>query len=285
MNLFALGLVVVGAVLHALWNILAKRAASGPLFVWTYSAVSTVLYLPLVVWALGSFPVAWTPRAIIVVLASGALHLGYSLSLQGGYRRADLSTIYPIARGAGPLLSVSGAVLFLGEPLAFSTAVGAALVIGGVFLVGFTGRSTAKAFWPGVAWGVLTGTFIAAYTLNDGAAVRRLAIPPILIDYFGNLVRLLMLTPVAMRRRNDLWAELATWGRSAVGVGVIAPIPYILSLYAMTLAPISLVAPAREMSMMVGVVFGWLFLKERAAASRFVGAALILAGVIALSLG
>lgn len=285
MNLLALGLVVVGAILHASWNLLAKRSASGPLFVWTYSAVSTVLYLPLVVWALGSLSVAWTPRAVGVVLASGALHLGYSLALQAGYRRADLSTVYPVARGAGPLFSVTGAVLLLGEPLGFWTALGAGLVVGGVFLVGSAGRSAEKAFWPGVAWGALTGAFIAAYTLNDGAAVKRLAIPPIIIDYFGNLVRLLMLTPIAVRRRSEWRTEFKVSGRSAIGVGVIAPIPYILSLYAMTLAPISLIAPAREMSMMVGVFFGWALLKEKASVSRFVGAALILAGVVALSFG
>jgi drug/metabolite transporter (DMT)-like permease len=280
----ALGLVVCGAILHALWNTLAKRAASGPLFVWAYSAVSSVLYLPLVIWAIGATPVAWTWLAVGAVVLSGVLHLGYSLALQTGYRQADLSVVYPVARGAGPLLSVTGAVLLLGEPFGLPLALGAALVIAGVFLVGFSGRTPGRPFWPGVLWGAATGLCIAAYTLNDGTAVKRLAIPPILIDYFGNLLRLTMLTPLAVRRRRELLDELKVSGRSALGVGVLAPIPYILSLYAMTLAPLSLIAPAREMSMMVGVVFGRVLLKERAVASRLVGAALILAGVVALSL-
>jgi len=285
LHLLALGLVVCGSVLHALWNILAKRGASGPLFVWIYSAVSSLLYLPLVIWAFAATPVVWTLTATGVVLVSGVLHLGYSLALQAGYRRADLSVVYPVARGAGPLLSVTGAILILGEPFALSIAVGAGLVVGGVFLVGLSGRNPERPFWPGVLWGALTGLFIAAYTLNDGSAVKRLMIPPILIDYFGNLVRLVMLTPLALRRPRDLIAELRTSGRNAAGIGIIAPVPYILSLYAMTLAPLSLVAPARELSMMVGVVFGRLLLKEPATAPRFAGAALILAGVVALSMG
>ncbi|WP_374573629.1 EamA family transporter [Phenylobacterium sp.] len=285
MTLLALGLVVCGSVLHALWNILAKRGASGPLFVWTYSAVSCALYTPLVVWAVSTTPVAWTLAAVGAVVLSGFLHLGYSLALQGGYRRADLSVVYPVARGAGPSLSVAGAVLLLGEPFTPPIAVGAALVVGGVFLVGFSGRTPGKPFWPGVMWGGLTGLFIAAYTLNDGHAVKALAVPPLLVDYFGNLVRLTALTPLALRRRRELAAEFKVSGRAALGVGVIAPIPYILSLYAMTLAPLSLIAPARELSMMVGVLFGRLMLKERASPGRFAGAGLILAGVVVLALG
>ena len=285
MPLFALGLVVCGSVLHALWNILAKRGGNGPLFVWSYSAVSSLLYLPLVIWAIGATPMRWTLIAVAAVLASGVLHLGYSLALQGGYKRADLSVVYPVARGTGPMLSVVGALILFGEPFGLPVAVGAGLVVAGVFLVGGGGRKAGQPFWPGVVWGALTGLFIAAYTLNDGNAVKRLAVPPILIDYFGNLLRVGMLTPLAWRRRAQLAVELRTSGNSALGIGVLAPIPYILSLYAMTMAPLSLIAPARELSMMVGVVFGRLMLNERAVAARFAGAALILAGVIALSLG
>lgn len=285
MPLLALGLVVCGAVLHAFWNILAKRGANGPLFVWAYSAISSVLYLPLVIWATATTSMRWTLLALGMVLASGVLHLGYSLALQGGYRRADLSVVYPVARGTGPLLSVTGAVLLLGEPFGLPVAVGAGFVVAGVFLVGGGGRRAGQPLWPGVVWGVLIGLFIAAYTLNDGTAVKRLAVPPILMDYFGNLLRVVLLTPLAVRRRGELLAELKASGRSALGIGVLAPIPYILSLYAMTMAPLSLIAPARELSMMVGVVFGRVMLKERAVATRFLGAALILIGVIALSLG
>jgi len=283
--LLALALVVCGAVLHAFWNILAKRGASGPLFVWCYSSISSVLYLPLVIWAISTTSMRWTLLSLGMVLASGVLHLGYSLALQRGYRHADLSVVYPVARGTGPLLSVTGAVLLLGEPFGLPVAVGAGLVVAGVFLVGGGGRKAGQPFWPGVSWGVLIGLFIAAYTLNDGTAVKRLAVPPILMDYFGNLLRVLLLTPVALRRREELVAEFKTSGRSALGIGVIAPIPYILSLYAMTMAPLSLIAPARELSMMVGVIFGRVMLNERAVATRFIGAALILAGVIALSMG
>jgi drug/metabolite transporter (DMT)-like permease len=158
-------------------------------------------------------------------------------------------------------------------------------VIGGVFLVGFTGGGRDRSIWTGVLWGAFTGLFIAAYTVNDGAAVKRLAVPPIIIDYFGNLIRLAMLTPLAWRRRRDLVVEWRHAGRYAAGIGVLGPIPYILSLYAMTLAPLSVIAPARELSMMMGVVLGRLLLKEQGVAARLAGAGLILVGVLVLALG
>src|SRR3954453_8045439 len=105
---------------------------------------------------------------------SGALHLGYSTSLQGGYGRADLSVVYPVARGTGPALSVIGAIVLLGETFNIAIAAGTALVVACIFVIGSVGRSVHGPVWPGVRWGALTGLFIAAYTVNDGAAVRLL---------------------------------------------------------------------------------------------------------------
>jgi drug/metabolite transporter (DMT)-like permease len=281
----ALLLVVGGSFIHAFWNLLAKKGPNGPLFVWAYSGASAVVYLPLAIWAVATSDIHWGPWEVGAVVLSGALHLGYALSLQGGYQRSDLSVVYPVARGTGPVISVAGAVLLLGEPFSGAIALGTALVVGGVFLVGFTGRHPDRPFWPGVLWGGMTGLFIAAYTLNDGAAVKVLGLAPIIIDYFGNLVRLAMLTPMAVRRRALLPVQLQGHGKIVLAIGVLMPIPYIASLYAMKLAPLSLIAPARELSMMTGVVLGRWLLGEPSVVARFAGAALIVAGVVVLSLG
>jgi drug/metabolite transporter (DMT)-like permease len=284
LTLFALSLVVVGALIHATWNLLAKHSRGGVHFVWAYSVVSAVLYLPLAMWALLAGGMKWTLPAIVAILATGGLHVGYSLVLQGGYKRAGLSVVYPVARGTGPALSVIGAILILGEPVTFASAAGALLVIGGVFIIGFArDRASGIPIWPGIKWGALTGIFIAAYTLNDGAAVRLLALSPILVDYFGTVFRIFVLAPVVLRDRERLRAEWRRTAKYAVGIGALIPIPYILALYAMKLTSVSFVAPARELSMLVGVLLGWRFLDEEDVTQRFVGATLIAAGVVALS--
>lgn len=284
MTSFALGLVVVGAVIHALWNLLAKHSEGGTHFVWCYSAVSAALYLPLAAWALSAGGMKWTWLALGMLLGTGILHLCYALILQGGYRRAGLSVVYPVARGTGPALSVAGAIFFLGEHATTASVTGALLVVGGVLVIGLARRNgTGSSVWTGIQWGGLTGLFIAAYTLNDGAAVRIIGLSPIVVDYFGNVTRTVLLAPVAWRDPAALHVEWRKNAKYIFGIGALAPIPYILALYAMRLAPISLVAPARELSMLAGVFFGWHFLKEEDIAQRLIGAAFIAAGVVALS--
>jgi drug/metabolite transporter (DMT)-like permease len=284
LTLFALGLVVVGALIHALWNLLAKQSAGGALLVWWYSVVSTALYTPLALWAIAGGGMKWTWLAGGMILATGILHLGYSLALQAGYRRGGLSVVYPVARGTGPALSVVGAIFFLGERATTASIAGTFLVVGGVLIIGLARRGeTASQVWTGIRWGGLIGLFIASYTLNDGAAVRIVGLSPIVIDYFGNLTRLVMLAPVAWRNPEGLRAEWQKNARVILAIGALSPIPYILALYAMKIAPISLVAPARELSMLAGVLLGWKFLKEEDIAQRLVGAAFIAAGVVALS--
>lgn len=282
---FAFGLVLVGAFVHAVWNLLAKRASGGSLFVWAYSCVTALLYFPLAVWALAAAGSKWSGFQALIIGVSGILHLGYSQALQAGYRRAGLSVVYPVARGTGPALSVLGAVVFLRETLSYTVEAGTGLVIAGVLVIGLIRRSTTRAaVGPGLYWGAITGAFIASYTLNDGAAVRLFGISPIVIDYFGNLVRLTMLAPVVIRRRFDLCTEWERSWKIVLAVGLLNPIPFILALYAMRFAPISLVAPARELSMLAGVLLGWKFLGERDVVPRLVGAALIGLGVAVLSL-
>ena len=114
--------------------------------------------------------------------------------------------------------------------------------------------------------------------------MRLLGVSPIIVDYFGNIVRVLMLSPVAIRRRAELPRHWRDSYKVIVGVGVLIPVPYILALYAMTIAPVSAIAPARELSMMVGVLFGRFLLQEPHVAARLGGAGLIAIGVATLFL-
>jgi len=125
----ALGLVLVAAVCHATWNLVAKRVGGGPAFAWVFTAASSVLYAPLGIAALLIVRPELTAAAWLFILGNGLLHVAYLVALLHGYRVGDLSVVYPVARGTGPLLAALAAIVLLGErptPVA----------LGGVALIG-----------------------------------------------------------------------------------------------------------------------------------------------------
>ena len=245
--------------------------------------MEAVLFAPVAVWVLRSSWVGLDGRAAGFLLATGVLHLLYTESLLRGYRVGDLTVVYPLARGTAPLLSFAGAVVLLRERPSVLGVVGASLITFGILLAagGLAAfRHTTKR--AGLFWGVATGCTIAAYTLVDGYSVKTLLISPFLVEYAGNLFRVAALAGGAWRRRASLPAEFRSCWRDALGIAVLTPVAYILVLFAMRLAPISRVAPVREMSMMVGMYFGARFLSEGNMVRRMVGSVLIALGVAAL---
>lgn len=288
MSLLALLLVVVAALTHATWNLLAKKAAAvGAPFVFAYTALSMLLYAPVALWALLRFGFPGSPSALGCVVASGALHLAYSLVLQRGYQVADLSVVYPVARGTGPTLSAIGAFALLGERATPSAVAGLASVVLGILLLATGGRWRTFTSGParaGVAWGTATGGFIAGYTVIDGWGVKLLGIHPVLLDWTANAVRFVFLVPTAYRQRGTYRARLAGYWPLAAGVGALAPLGYVLVLTALRMgAPLHVVAPAREMSMMMGALLGLILLGERVTSAKLTGCCLILAGVVLLA--
>lgn len=283
MPLIAFAAVLLAAMTHAIWNLAAKRAAGSRHFVWLYSTYSVIVYTPLIVWIL------WTQRPQFewihgfALAATAVLHLGYSLMLQAGYRVSDLSLVYPLARGSGPLLSFFAAVVLLGEQVTWLSLLGVALVVCGIVLVAGLLREPHKAPRAGIAYGLITGVFIAAYTINDGWAVKILLISPFLIDYTGNLFRVIVLSPKALRDRERAFSEAREYFKPALTVGVLGPAGYILVLFAMKIAPISHVAPARELATLIGAYMGARLLKEKSAPSRIAGAVCIVLGVVSLA--
>jgi drug/metabolite transporter (DMT)-like permease len=284
MPLLALIAVLTAALVHAIWNVIAKRAVGCHHFVWLYSGASILVWSPVVGYVLVSRGPPGHPLQWLALLATGVLHLGYSIALQAGYRAADLSIVYPIARGFGPLLSFVGAVLWLGDPYSRTSLLGLGLILGGIaFVSGLVGRAQ-RIDARGVRWGLVTGTFIAAYTLNDGWAVQALAVSPLIVDFFGSLFRFAMLTPAAYKDRERVRVELGRYRASALAIGVLAPLGYILVLFAMQLAPVSHVAPARELATLIGTYLGSRMLREAVTLPRVLGAVAIVAGIVCLAL-
>jgi len=288
MSFASLSLVVLAAFIHATWNLLAKRAAAvGAAFVFAYGLCAVILYLPLVIWVLIHETTPWSAPVFLALAASGLLHLIYSLCLQRGYREADMSVVYPVARGTGPLISVIGAILLLNEPATTTGLLGAMAVVVGIVLIATQGRLATfrrPGAWVGVKWGIMTGLLIAAYTVVDGYGVKVLLIAPVVLDWFAGLVRITLLSPLILARRRTAWEAMrGHWGL-ALAVGALSPLSYILVLQALSHgAPLSLVAPAREMSMMVGALLAMIFLRERVGPGRLLGCAVLITGVVLLA--
>jgi drug/metabolite transporter (DMT)-like permease len=283
MPLAALVAVLLAACMHASWNLVAKTAARSRHFVWLYSMASLLIWTGPAIWVLVHTHWHPGPQPWLALVATALLHLAYSLALQSGYRAGDLSLVYPIARGTGPLLSFAGAALLLGERPGWIPLIGVLLVASGIALVAELWRPRRQSPRAGILWGLLTGTCIASYTLNDGWAVKYLAISPILVDFTGNLFRAIVLARPALTNVTQMRQEVREFGRAALLVGALGPLGYILVLWAMTMAPISHVAPARELATLVGTYFGSRLLKERIGWSRVAGALCIVLGVICLA--
>ncbi|MDF2621690.1 MAG: protein of unknown function transrane [Xanthobacteraceae bacterium] len=288
MTLASLLLVILASLIHASWNLLAKRAASvGPMFVFAYNLVACVAYAPWVLHLLADGTIGWIWLGGAFVLLSGLIHLAYSLCLQRGYQVADLSVVYPVARGTGPMLSTMGAALLLGEPLTGLGLGGLALIVIGIGLIATRGdlsafrRPGGKA---GIGWGTATGGLIASYTVVDAYAVKTLGIAPVVLDWFSNLLRFLLLLPLVVANPGRALDRMRGHWWIAVGVGLLSPLSYILILIALeTGAPLTLVAPMREMSMMVGALMGMLILKETVGPWRLMGCGVLITGVVLLS--
>lgn len=288
MSYAAILLVVLAAFVHATWNLLAKRASGvGPIFVFAYNLVACVAYLPWVGYLIANGAVRWSWPVAGFILLSGLIHLAYSLCLQRGYQKADFSVVYPVARGTGPMLSTAGAILILGEPPSVQVILGLAAVVAGIGLIATQGRLAAfrkPGGSTGVSWGAATGGLIASYTVIDAYAVKSLGIAPVVLDWFSNLLRFFLLAPIVMSDPDRAREVMRGHWWLAIGVGLLSPLSYILVLTALNLgAPLSVVAPTREMSMMIGAVMGMVILREAVGPWRILGCAVLIAGVILLT--
>jgi drug/metabolite transporter (DMT)-like permease len=284
----ALALVLLAAVIHASWNLLAKQADDKLAFLWCGSLVSTVVYLPLGVWLALAHPVPASGWAVVGV--SAALEAGYYWWLARAYRHGDLSLVYPVARGSAPLVVPLFATLFLGERLSALAALGIALVVGGVIALHLPsfGRKGLAAFaraagQPGTRYALVAGVFIAAYTTLDKRGVE--LVQPLLYCHLLFVGLTIALLPLLRVGRVPVAAEWRSHRVPIVVIGLVVPLTYGLVLLALTLAPVSYVAAAREVSVVVAAVLGALVLREPYGPQRLLGSALIALGLGLLVVG
>lgn len=286
MSVTALLLILAAAFLHATWNLLNKKASGHVTFTWLVAVLSAVLYMPVAIAVIFVSKVDIGSLELGLMAGSASLHTAYFVLLNQGYRAGDLSLVYPLARGTGPLLSSAGAILLLGERPSALAIGGALLIIAGVVVLTINPRTyRLGGVKTAVIYALVTGLFIAAYTLWDKQAVSRFAIAPVVLDWGANVDRAVLLTPFAIKYPGPAATEWHEHKREAIGCAVLIPLAYILVLTAMQFTPVSYVAPAREISILIGTVMGTRLLGEGKGQRRLVAAAAMVLGVVALALG
>lgn len=282
MSVLSLLLVIAAAVCHATWNFCIKRINGGPELIWLFSALSVLIYGPIAIWILLDTP-AQSPLAWTFVIGSAALHLAYLVLLQTGYRKGDLSLVYPVARATGPILSSAFAVLLLGENITPQMGIGAAIIIFGVYMLTAGIKGGATRTGTSLAFGLGAGLLIGSYTAWDAYTVAALAVPPILLEIMSNIGRSALLAPVARHRKELVRQHWQTHKLDVIAIAVLNPLAYILVLYAVRITPVTYVAPIRELSVLLTVLAGSLILGEGQLRWRLAWTAVIFVGITTLA--
>ena len=305
-------LVLAAAIAHASWNLLGKQAAptGAAFFIWLIAIGVTGIYLPVVAVTVFVTHPQLSGLNWLFLAGTGVLHAGYFLFLQLGYRLGDLSVGYPIGRGTGAMLAALGGVLLLRERPSLIGGAGILAIVGGVVVIGLPQRRAARAGKvaadppPGppaphappapsgparpsaagaIAFALVTGVFIACYTIWDKYAVANLHTQPVLQGYAGFPVMALVFTPFVLRDRPRLALVWRSFRRQVIGAVLLSPLAYILVLIALSFTAVSAIAPAREVSVLFGVLLGRRMLGEQGMARRLAAAAAIVAGIIAVA--
>jgi drug/metabolite transporter (DMT)-like permease len=298
----ALALILAAALAHATWNLFSKQAsaAGASSFVWLMSLTATGLYAPVVAVSVLLSPPRLTPLDWVFMIGTGLLQAGYFLFLQAGYRLGDLSLVYPLGRGTGALLAALAGIVLLGERPGPAGISGIVLVVLGVLVLGAPGRGAGRApssvapvpsgpqpaaASRAVIFALVTGAFIASYTLWDKYAVSTLSVPPLIQGYASLPVMALVLAPSALRQRGRTRRVWRAYRPQVTGAAVLSPLAYVLVLIAMSFTAVSAVAPAREVSVLAGVILGRRLLGEGSLARRLTAAAAIAAGIVCIAVG
>ena len=289
MTALALILVLVSAIAHATWNLLAKRAINQEVFLWCVLVSSSLLFLPLFLFLIGKYEILYLGWWFI--LGTVVLHVLYFAFLGRSYTRADLSLAYPIARGMGPALVPIIGALLLKEVIAPLAIIGIISVVVGIFTVYWWGNFKDVLHEPlkifresGARYALLTGLVIAAYSIWDKVGVSY--VNPFLYMYFLVLGSALFLMPYVwwFHGINIIRVEIRKKIRSMILSGLLMFLAYALILFALRFSRVSYIAPAREVGIVVGVVFGTLLLGEPFGKGRSIGSGLIIAGLVLISL-
>jgi drug/metabolite transporter (DMT)-like permease len=287
----AIALILVAAIAHASWNLFSKQAATtGTVFIWLLAAAASCLYAPVV----GATVLITRPHLTLLnwvfMAGTGVLEACYFLFLQFGYRQGDLSLVYPVGRGTGALLAAFAGIFLLGERPGPLTLAGIACIVAGIIAIGIPASTTGGGpprppARTAMALALATGVFIASYTIWDKYAVSTLKTPALLQGYAAFPFMLAAFAPIVLRDRARLGQAWRDYRPQVIAAGILAPLAYVLVLIALSFSAVSAIAPAREVSILFGVILGRRLLGEGGIARKLTAAAAIVAGIVAVAVG
>ena len=280
--------VLCGAMLHAGWNALVKSSGDKQADTALAHFLGALVALPVALWVGLPRPECWPFMA-----ASLAIHVGYYIALAGAYQHGELGLTYPIMRGVAPLLVALGSAAIIGESPSAGAWLGIIGITVGVALVGLSHPGQALHHGKALAFAFANAAIIASYTFVDGLGVRQAG--PAVTDVLSYVMWLFVLDgfpyPLLLWwRRGPQGRQVlvdyarSRWPLAALG-GAASIGSYAIALWAMTRAPVASVAALRETSVLFATVLGTVMLKEAFGLQRAFGAAVIVAGVMALRLG
>ncbi|WP_127530382.1 DMT family transporter [Paenibacillus kobensis] len=272
----AIALVLGSGVLHSVWNLYTKRSINKNIFLWFCQLIAMILFLP---WAIAEWDsTSFTGGGAGWIVASMAVHGLYVILLAAAYSVGDMSQVYPIMRGTSPLLVPIIGVLVLGEHLhlvGWAGVLGIVIGIGSVSGMSFKKKTSRKA--PLLALAV--GICIASYIIIDKIALEYTS--AVVLNEATNVGNFLILSWAAVKAKGISIEWKTNWRIMLLG-GLMAPGGYLLFLYALSLAPVSQLAPMREIGTVFGTLMGIFILQEEQGKRRIAASLVITAGVILL---
>jgi drug/metabolite transporter (DMT)-like permease len=267
----AFALALAASFLHALWNLLLARASDPEAATAVALVAAVVIFAPVTAFVWDAEAAVWP-----YLLGTATLHLAYFALLAGAYRRAELSLVYPLARGLAPVLVLVAGVALLGVGTSLLQAAAVCLVGAGILLVRGLGRQADR---TGVGFGLAIAACIAAYTLVDKEGIKH-ANPITYLELATVLAAVPYVAGVFVAKRMATLRQEV--GPAALFAGLAMFGAYALVLAALRLAPAAAVAAVRETSIVIATAGAALVLKERVGPVRLVGAVLVVAGVVLL---
>ena len=280
MDPFVFAAVLVAAACHASWNALIKIRLDPFLAIVLISALAGIVALPLLLFVPVPPLPAWPWLALSVIT-----HLGYYIGLSGAYRSGDMGQVYPIARGSAPLMTAAGGAILVGENFNLVGWSGIVTLTFGVFLLSLRGGGDlAHLNRRAVGYALFTAVTICCYSLVDGQGARTAgnahsyALWLFVID--GAFITLVAL----VTHGSGVIPGVARHWRSGLIGGVLSLVAYWIVIWAMTVAPIAIVAALRETSVLFGAIIAVVILKEPLRAPRVVAAAFIVTGLALIRL-
>jgi uncharacterized membrane protein len=288
MSGLALGIVLVAAFLHASWNYLAKKSRNKIAFIWWAILFSNIFFLPMFIYFWPAATISSAGWGCIV--ATGILHAFYFWFMSGAYERGDLSLVYPLSRGSGPLLVPILAMVFIHEHLSIPGIIGISTIIIGIYIIHLKSFFMRSFFEPFLGmrgsasfWALCTGGTIAGYSLVDKIGVS--IVHPAVYIYLMFIITLVLLSPhVLLKERWSLKKEWQINKLPIIMVGFLDLFTYLLILFALQSSKVSYVVAAREVSIVFSALLGIMFLHEKNAPQKLVGAVFITLGVVLIGL-